>query len=209
MAVLAVLMLTMVMVETLAKPVPGVSNNEIDSEQDTLHPEQQLHQNMGLDDFRQMQKKHMQHVGQKMQQVGHNQKSEDHEQNQNKQQDIEQVLDQQLEHHQEVKGFEQNQNEQYLKQLLQQRNVYNQLMKEYEPNINEIHNIEQDLQQHDKLNQEIKKYEPNINEFLHPQFRPDLEYEHSLQKFNELHVIPNYEKVGFEFPRLRFGFLRL
>jgi hypothetical protein len=199
MAVLAVLMLTMVMVETLAKPVPGDRNNEINSEQDTLHPERQLHQYMGSDDFRQIQQRYRPHVGQNMRQVGHTQESEHHEQNQNKQQDIEQVLHQQLEHYQELKDFAQNQNEPYIKQLVRQQGVYNQQFENNEENLNELNNIEQIVQQMDKFNQEMKEYDPNINELLHPQFRPDLEYEHSLQKNNELHVIPNLKRSRFRF----------
>jgi len=199
MAVLAVLMLTMVMVETLAKPVPGKRNNEIKSEQDTLHPELQLHQNMGSDDFRQIQQKYIPHVGQNMQQVGHTQESEHHEQNQNKQQDIEQVLHQQLEHYQELKDFAQNQNEQYIKQLLHQQDVYNQQFENNEKNLNELNNIEQTVQQMDKFNQEMKEYDPNINELPHPQSIPDIEYEPSLPEFNDLHVMPNIESIGFRF----------
>jgi hypothetical protein len=111
MAVLAVLMLTMIMVETLAKPVPGDWNHEINFEQDTLQPELQMHQNTASDDFRQIQHEYLQHAGQNMQQDGHNQEYENFEQNQNEQQDTEQAGHQQVGHNQEFEDYEQNQNE--------------------------------------------------------------------------------------------------
>ena len=145
MAVLAVLMLTMIMVETLAKPVPGDWNHEINFEQDTLHPELQLHQNTASDDFRQIQHEHLQHVGQNMQQVGHNQEYEDFEQNHNELHDIEQVGHQQAGHNQEFEDFKQNHNEQQdIEQVGHQQVGHNQQFEDYEQNQNEQHDIEQD-----------------------------------------------------------------
>ena len=146
MAVLAVLMLTTIMVETLAKPVPGDWNHEINFEQDTLHPELQLHQNTASDDFRQIQHEHLQHVGQNMQQVGHINEFEDYEQNQNEQQDIEQVGHQQVRHNQESEDSEQNQNEQDIEQVGHQQVGHNQEFEDFEQNQNEQHDIKQDNQ---------------------------------------------------------------
>ncbi|GFG34796.1 hypothetical protein Cfor_12058 [Coptotermes formosanus] len=189
MAVLAVLMLAMITVETLAKPVPGDWNHEINFGQDTQHPELQFHQNTESDDFEQIQHQHLQHVGQNhepedfeqshserqdieqvghqhqdMQQVGHNQEFEDFEQNQNEQ-DIEQAGHQQVGHNQEFEDFEQNQNEQQdIEQVGHQQVGHNQEFEDFEQNKNEQQDIEQVGHQQDGHNQEFEDFEQNQNE---------------------------------------------
>ena len=199
MAVLAVLMLTMLMVETLAKPVPGDWNHEINFEQDTLHPELQLHQNTASDDFSQIQQEHLQQVGQNMQQVGHNE-FEGYEQNQNEQQDIEQVGHQQVGHNEEFEDFEQNQNEQQdIEQVGPQQVGHNQEFEDFKQNHNEQQDIEQVGPQQVGHNQEFQDFEQNHNEQQdieqvgQQQVGHNQEFEDFKQNHNELQDI---EQVG-------------
>ena len=182
MAVLAVLMLTMIMVETLAKPVPGDWNHEMNFDQDTHHhPELQFHQNTGSEDFRQIQHKHLQQVGQNMQQGGHNQEF-DFEQDQNEQQDIEQVGHQQVGHQQEFEDSEQHQNEQDIEQVGHQ-----QEFEDSEQHQNEQQDIEQVGHQQVGHQQEFEDSEQHQNEqdieqVGHQQVGHEQEFEDSEQQ---------------------------
>ena len=216
MAVLAVLTLTMIMVETLAKPVPGDWNHEMNFEQDTLHPELQLHQNTASDDFGQIQHEHLQHVGQNMQQVGHNQEFEDFEQNQNEQQDIKQVGHQQVGHNQQFEDFEQNHNElQDIEQLGHQQVGHNQQFEDFQQNHNELQDIEQVGHQQVGHNQQSEDFEQNHNELHdieqvgHQQVGHNQEFEDYEQNQNEQHDIEQdtkylQESQGYQ-PREQIG----
>ena len=195
MAVLAVLMLTMLMVETLAKPVPGDWNHEINFEQDTLHPELQLHQNTASDDFSQIQQEHLQQVGQNMQQVGHNE-FEGYEQNQNEQQDIEQVGHQQVGHNEEFEDFEQNQNEQQdIEQVGPQQVGHNQEFEDFKQNHNEQQDIEQVGPQQVGHNQEFQDFEQNHNE--QQDIEQDTKYLQESQGYQHTEQIgQNYDQAG-------------
>jgi hypothetical protein len=220
MAVLAVLMLAMITVETLAKPVPGDWNHEINFGQDTQHPELQFHQNTESDDFEQIQHQHLQHVGQNhepedfeqshserqdieqvghqhqdMQQVGHNQEFEDFEQNQNEQ-DIEQAGHQQVGHNQEFEDFEQNKNEQQdIEQVGHQQDGHNQEFEDSEHNKNE-QDIEQVGHQQVGHNQEFEDFEQHHNEQSGQFHRIPYEQEYHQVGLNEDSKHLNYEKPG-------------